>query len=134
MEKLNFTPEKLINNLTFTKSDYDKAAESSNANASFAEFIQGVMDACRECNGTLDDAVFQAEDAFEKLGKKTYDVQFDNDDYTNSKGWHETFEYCKDYIESYNGTNESYFEDYKGGTVSIYCNETDEEVYSERVK
>ena len=134
MEQLSFTPEQLIDNLTFSENDYNKARENNNANASFNEFIQGVMDACIECNGTLKDAVFQAEDAFEKLGKKTYDVQFDNDDYTNSKGWHETFEYCKDYIESYNGTNESYFEDYKGGTVSIYCNETDEEVYSERVK
>lgn len=86
MKKLDFTKEQLIDSLTFDEDDYNKAVENGNANASFAEFIQGVMDACRECNGTLDDAVFQAEDAFEKLGKKTYDVQFDNDDYTNSKG------------------------------------------------
>lgn len=60
----------------------------------------------------------------------TFDVVFTDDNASNSKGWHETFEYCKNYIERNNGTNNSYFADYKGGTVSIYCNETDEEVYT----
>ena len=64
----------------------------------------------------------------------TYDVVFNDDNASNSKGWHETFEYCKNYIESNNGTNNSYFADYKGGIVSIYCNETEEEVYSEEVR
>lgn len=64
----------------------------------------------------------------------TYDVVFNDDNASNRKGWHETFEYCKNYIESNNGTNNGYFADYKGGTVSIYCNETDDEVYSEIVK
>ena len=64
----------------------------------------------------------------------TYDVYFDDDNNTNGEGWHESYQYCKDYIESNNGSNWSYFEDYKGGIVSIYCNETGEEVYSERVK
>lgn len=71
---------------------------------------------------------FMQKDSF------TYDVFFDDDNNTNSKGWHESYKYCKDYIDMYNGTNESYFEDYKGGFVSIYCNETGEEVYSERIK
>lgn len=69
-----------------------------------------------------------------KLGDKTYDVQFDDDDNTNSKGWEMPYDYCKDYIESNNGTNNSYFADYKGGTVSIVCNETGEIVYYEEVK
>lgn len=43
-------------------------------------------------------------------------------------------EEAKDYINQYNGTNDSYFADYKGGIVSIVCNETEEEVYSEEVK
>ena len=64
----------------------------------------------------------------------TFDVVFNDDNSSNRKGWHETFEYCKNYIESNNGTNNSYFADYKGGTVSIYCNETDEEVYTFAVK
>ena len=65
---------------------------------------------------------------------KTYDVHFNDATDSNSKGFNESFEYCKNYIETYNGTNESYFEDYKGGIVSIVCNETGEEVYSEDIR
>lgn len=65
---------------------------------------------------------------------KTYDVHFNDANDANSKGFNESFEYCKNYIETYNGTNESYFEDYKGGIVSIVCNETGEEVYSEDIR
>ena len=61
--------------------------------------------------------------------EKTYNVVF-NDDYdSNDKGFSESFEYCKDYIDRYNGTDESYFKDYKGGVVSILCKETGEVVY-----
>ena len=60
----------------------------------------------------------------------TYDVVFNDDNASNRKGWYETFEYCKNYIESNNGTNNSYFADYKCGTVSIYCNELGVEVYT----
>ena len=67
MKKLDFTADQLIDSLSFTESDYNKAAKSNGADASFPEFIKGVMDACRECNGTLEDAVFQAEDAFDKI-------------------------------------------------------------------
>lgn len=66
--------------------------------------------------------------------KKTYDVEFNDDASSNSKGWHESFDYCKDYIDANNGTDESYFADYKGGVVSIICNETEETVYEEDVK
>lgn len=65
---------------------------------------------------------------------KTYDVHFNDSNDSNNKGFNESFDYCKNYIESYNGTNESYFEDYKGGVVSIVCNETGEEVYSEEIR
>lgn len=65
---------------------------------------------------------------------KTYDVHFNDANDSNSKSFNESFEYCKNYIETYNGTNESYFEDYKGGIVSIVCNETGEEVYSEDIR
>ena len=64
----------------------------------------------------------------------TYDVVFNDDTDSNSKGFNSSFDYCKDYICMYNGTNESYFEDYKGGTVQIVCNETEEVVYEEDVK
>lgn len=64
----------------------------------------------------------------------TYDVYFNDDNSSNNKGWHESYEYCLDYIKDNNGTNNSYFADYKGGTVSIYCNETEEDVYMETVR
>lgn len=66
--------------------------------------------------------------------KKTYDVVFNNDTASNWKGWEETKEYCLNYIEMYNGTNESYFADYKGGIVQVVCNETGEVIFEERVK
>lgn len=65
--------------------------------------------------------------------EKTYDVVFSDDDNDDSKGFKESLEYCKNYIEQNNGTDNSYFADYKGGTVSIICNETGENVYSEKV-
>lgn len=70
----------------------------------------------------------------EENKKLTYDVIFNDDTDSNRKGWHESYNYCKDYIKSNNGTNNSYFADYKGGTVSIYCNETEDVVYYEEVK
>lgn len=65
---------------------------------------------------------------------KTYDVIFNDESASNQKGWHETKEYCMDYIKSNNGTNESYFEDYKGGAVQVVCNETGDVVYEEVVR
>ena len=64
----------------------------------------------------------------------TYDVHFDDENNSNCKGWAISLAECKDYIDSYNGTNESYFADYKGGTVSIYCNELDDTVYETEIK
>ena len=65
---------------------------------------------------------------------RTYDVVFNDDQDSNNKG----FEYSKEdaigYIESNNGTNESYFDDYKGGTVQVVCNEDGEVVYEAEVK
>lgn len=65
---------------------------------------------------------------------KTYDIHFNDCENSNNKGWQETYEYCKNYIEANNGTNNSYFADYKNGTVSIVCNETDEVVFETKVK
>lgn len=66
--------------------------------------------------------------------KKTYDVVFNDDTASNEHGWQETKEYCLNYIEMYNGTDESYFEDYKGGIVQIVCNETGQVVFEDRVR
>lgn len=64
---------------------------------------------------------------------KTYDIHFNDDQDSNSKGLKKSIRECRDYIEMHNGTDYSYFQDYKGGTVSVVCNETGEEVYSEVV-
>jgi hypothetical protein len=65
---------------------------------------------------------------------ETFDVVF-GDEYTDDcHGWEESIEYCKQYIETTNGTDESYFEDYKGGTVSIVSNLTGDIKYNEIVK
>ena len=62
---------------------------------------------------------------------KTYDIYFNDDADSNNKGFSMSLEECKDWIEFNRG--ESYFKDYKGGTVSIVCNETGETVYEENI-
>lgn len=66
--------------------------------------------------------------------KLTYDVAFNNPTDGNEKGFKSTYEECLDYIEQWNGSDHSYFGDYKGGTVSIVCNETGETLYETLVK
>ena len=131
MKKLNFTYKELIDSLSFTKSDYDKAAFGVHEYATFDGAIQNIMN---DCDGTLQDAIWIANTCFESMGQRIYDVCFNSDDSSDSKGWNETYGYCKNYIDSNNGTNNSYFADYKGGTVSIYNNEREEDVYLEVVK
>jgi len=64
---------------------------------------------------------------------KTYDVHFNNDQNSNNKGFELTIQECKDYITANNGTNESYFEDYKGGIISVVDNENGETVYETEI-
>lgn len=56
----------------------------------------------------------------------TYDIHFDSGEHSNNKGFKLTYTEAEKYIKMYNGTNHSYFADYKGGVVSIVCNETSE--------
>lgn len=63
----------------------------------------------------------------------TYDVVFNDEYNSNAKGFNHTLEYCKDYIQTWNGTNESYFADYKGGLVQVVCDQTGEIIYEEKV-
>lgn len=65
---------------------------------------------------------------------ETYDIHFNDDENSNNKDFELTLEEAKNYIAKHNGTNESYFEDYKGGSVSIVNNRTGENVYEEEVK
>lgn len=64
---------------------------------------------------------------------QTFDITFNDNENSNNKGFALTLDDAKAYIERYNGTNESYFADYKGGTVSIFCNETEENIYETKV-
>lgn len=64
----------------------------------------------------------------------TYDIYFNDSENSNNKGFNMTLEEAKEYIRIYNGTNESYFADYKGDTVSIVCNENGEEVYNTTIR
>lgn len=64
---------------------------------------------------------------------QTFDIVFNDDNNSNNKGFAISLEEAKNYIERNNGTNESYFADYKGGTVSIICNETEETVFGTEI-
>jgi hypothetical protein len=64
---------------------------------------------------------------------KTYNVVFNDQTNSNDLGFTISLSDAKNYIQTYNGTNKSYFEGYKGGIVSIVCNETDEIVFETEV-
>ena len=68
------------------------------------------------------------------INTKGFDVVFNDDCDSTCKGFNESYESCLEYIKTYNGTNESYFSDYKGGVVSIVNNDTEEYVYSEDIR
>lgn len=78
----------------------------------------------------------QYKDEFEAFlnSFNTYDVVFNDDTDSNSKGIDGTIEECRNWIECNRHDDTTYFGDYKGGTVSIVCNETDETVYEEEIK
>lgn len=80
------------------------------------------------------DVIDEIEDAvFDILGKRTYDVQFDDDTDSNRQGINGTYQQCMNWIK-FNRTDKStYFGDYAGGTVSIFCLETGETVYSDNI-
>lgn len=63
---------------------------------------------------------------------KKFDVVFNDETDSNSKGFELSLSECKSYIDTYNGTQESYFADYKGGTVSIVGTDG-KEVYNEEI-
>jgi hypothetical protein len=62
-----------------------------------------------------------------------YDVVFNDLHTTMSKGFAYSYDKAADYIDSNNGTNESYFANFKGGTASIVCNQTGVTVFQTEV-
>lgn len=62
-----------------------------------------------------------------------FDIHFNDSENSNNKGFSMSLDDAKSYIEQYNGTNESYFKDYKGGIVSIVNVESGETFYEEEI-
>lgn len=63
----------------------------------------------------------------------TYDVIFNDECESNSKGIHGTYEECMNWIEFNRNDKSTYFGDYLGGTVSIVCEQTGDYVYNEDI-
>ena len=76
----------------------------------------------------------KAEELINDYKILTYDVVFDDDESSASKGFEQTYDECKAYIEKHNGADGYYFENFKSGVVSIRCNETNEVVYQEDIR
>ena len=64
---------------------------------------------------------------------ETFNVVFNDENDSNDKGFELTKKEFIDYIEAYNGSNDSYFSDYKGGLVSIVNNETGEPIFETEI-
>lgn len=64
----------------------------------------------------------------------TFDVEFNDGQDSDSKGFEMSLEEARDYIETWNGSSKSYFGDYKGVTVSIINNLTGESVEDFEIK
>jgi hypothetical protein len=63
----------------------------------------------------------------------TYDVVFNSDDSSNNMGFALSLDEAKNWISNNNASNNSYFADYKGGTVSVICNENELTVFETAV-
>ena len=57
--------------------------------------------------------------------KYTYDIHFNDSENSNNMGFKLSYTECESYIKNH---KDSYFQDYKGGEVSIVCNETGETI------
>ena len=63
----------------------------------------------------------------------TYDVVFNDDSDSNNVGIHGSYSECMSWIENNRNDRTTYFGDYKGGTVSILCEELEEYVCEESI-
>lgn len=104
---------------------------SSNEVHSFQTIEEAQEDLIIATNAEL---IIESGFAPELITPPTYDIVFNSDTSSQNLGFKASVEYCKDYIAMHNGSNHSYFEDYKGGSVSIVCNETEEIVFETEVK
>jgi hypothetical protein len=68
-----------------------------------------------------------------EVEKQTYDIYFHSNEYSANKGFKYSLEQAKNYVETHNGTNHSYFQDFKNGMVQIVCNETEEVIFETEI-
>jgi hypothetical protein len=91
----------------------------------------------KDCDGWVcaeaDSDIIEYDGGYFEAVECTYDVIFNDSENSDSKGFEATSEFCRKYIDSNNGTNESYFADYIGGTVCIKCNQTGDEFFETKV-
>ena len=118
--------------------NWHKSPETKVFHSSFVLEVSGIMKHIElyylvgETEYNVPDGYIYSERAGKHI-KLTYDVVFNDDTASNEKCMAVSKEDAIGYIETYNGTNHSYFNDYKGGTVSVVCNETGENVYEVEV-
>lgn len=98
------------------------------------ELIGNIDDLREDFETAREDAYQMWVDEQDEDSELTYDIHFNDNSDSNNLGFHSSLDYCKNYIEMYNGTNDGYFEDYRGGIVSIVCHETNETVYQESIR
>jgi hypothetical protein len=60
----------------------------------------------------------------------TYNVHFNDSENSNDIGGENTLEYCQSVIKL---KRSQYFDDYKNGTVSIVCNETEKTIFEKSI-
>ena len=59
--------EEIISSIDFTEEEYSEKIAGQQGIASFDEFIDNIVKVTLENNGTVEDAVFIADDAFRNL-------------------------------------------------------------------
>jgi len=106
---------------------YSTATISNIMYAFTAENLQAAELFCKEKFSASEITIVEDVDG------QTFDVVFNNESSSNNKGFAYSLEDAVSYITRYNGTNESYFEDYKSGSVQVVCNETEEVVFEDEI-
>lgn len=64
---------------------------------------------------------------------KTYDIYLSDEGNSNNKGFSLSLEAAIDKVFDMLQTKDSYINDYKGGTISVVCNETEDVVWAKEI-
>ena len=81
-----------------------------------------------------DDQRTEWEEYVNNLEELTYNVVFNDESSSNDKGFELSMDEALDWIKANESDETSYFNAYKGGTVSIVCNETGRTVFSQNIR